>query len=208
MLVFSSYLFSCFFSPITLFPFPWYHHHPHHPLFSSAKLFSCFLFSILSVTSFPAALFPVTFFKPQTNNITLSRYPSSCYMTFSNPKSTILPFPVTRLLVTCTFFPITIGNTTGDADWASPASSAMFKPHPECSLRSRRNRRDFTGDIFTCISMNEDVWISIKISRKFVHMCPINNIPALVRIMAWRLVGAKPLSEPMLTRFIDAYMRH
>ena len=26
--------------------------------------------------------------------------------------------------------------------------------------------------------------------------------------MAWRRIGDKPLSEPMLTRFIDAYMRH
>ena len=26
--------------------------------------------------------------------------------------------------------------------------------------------------------------------------------------MACRLLGDKPLSEPMLTRFIDAYMRH
>ena len=26
--------------------------------------------------------------------------------------------------------------------------------------------------------------------------------------MAWRLIGDKPLSEPMLTQFTDAYMRH
>ena len=28
-------------------------------------------------------------------------------------------------------------------------------------------------------------------------MAPINNIPALVQIMAWRRPGDKPLSEPM-----------
>ena len=39
---------------------------------------------------------------------------------------------------------------------------------------------------------------SIKISLKFVPMGPINNIPALVQIMAWRRLGDKPLSEPML----------
>ena len=26
--------------------------------------------------------------------------------------------------------------------------------------------------------------------------------------MAWRRIGDKPLPEPMLTRFTDAYMRH
>ena len=59
-------------------------------------------------------------------------------------------------------------------------------------------------DIFKCIFLNENIWISIKISLKG----SINNIPALVRIMAWRRPGDKSLSEPMLTRFTDAYMRH
>ena len=39
--------------------------------------------------------------------------------------------------------------------------------------------------------------ISIKISLKFVPKDPINNIAALVQIMAWRRPGAKPLSEAM-----------
>ena len=39
-------------------------------------------------------------------------------------------------------------------------------------------------------------------------LCPIDNNTALVWIMAWCRIGAKPLSEPMLTRFTDAYMRH
>ena len=39
---------------------------------------------------------------------------------------------------------------------------------------------------------------SIKISLKFVPKGPINNIPALVQIMAWRRPGDKPLSEPMV----------
>ena len=33
---------------------------------------------------------------------------------------------------------------------------------------------------------NENVWILIKISLKFVAKGSINNIPALVQIMAWR----------------------
>ena len=38
----------------------------------------------------------------------------------------------------------------------------------------------------------------IKISWKFVPKSPINYIPALVQIMAWRHPGDKPLSEPMI----------
>ena len=45
---------------------------------------------------------------------------------------------------------------------------------------------------------NGNVWISIKISLKFVPKGPIYNIPALVQIMAWRRPGDKPLSEPMM----------
>ena len=33
---------------------------------------------------------------------------------------------------------------------------------------------------------------------KFVPKGSINNIPALVQIMAWRRSGDKPLSEPMM----------
>ena len=38
----------------------------------------------------------------------------------------------------------------------------------------------------------------IKISLKFVPKGPINNIPALIEIMAWRRPGDKPLSELMM----------
>ena len=50
--------------------------------------------------------------------------------------------------------------------------------------------------------LNENDRIPIRISLKFVPKGPIDNKPALVQVMAWRqgrlLVGAKPLSEPML----------
>ena len=42
---------------------------------------------------------------------------------------------------------------------------------------------------------NENVWIPIKILLKFVPKGPINTIPALVQIMAWRRPGDKPLPE-------------
>ena len=66
------------------------------------------------------------------------------------------------------------------------------------TLRPRQNGRHFPDDIFKWIFLNENVWISTKISLKFVPKVPINNIPALVQIMAWRRPGDKPLSEPML----------
>ena len=66
------------------------------------------------------------------------------------------------------------------------------------TLRPRRNGQHFTDDIFKRIFFNENVWISIKISLKFVPKGSVYNIPALVQIMAWRRPGDKPLSEPMM----------
>ena len=66
------------------------------------------------------------------------------------------------------------------------------------TLRPRQNGRHFADDIFKCIFVNENVWIPIKISLKFSPNGPINNILALVQIMAWRRAGDKPLSEPMM----------
>ena len=65
------------------------------------------------------------------------------------------------------------------------------------TLRPRQHGRYFPDDILKCIFLKENVWIPIKISLKFVWKSPINNIPALVQIMAWRRPGDKPLSEPM-----------
>ena len=63
------------------------------------------------------------------------------------------------------------------------------------TLRPRQNGRHFADDTFKCIFLNENVWILLQISLKFVPKGPINNIPALVQIMAWRRPGDKPLSE-------------
>ena len=70
------------------------------------------------------------------------------------------------------------------------------------TLRPRQNGCHFTDDISKCILLDENVWISIKISMKFVPMGPINSIPALVQIMAWCRPGDKPLSEPMMLRLL------
>ena len=67
-----------------------------------------------------------------------------------------------------------------------------------------------TDDFFKYIFLNEDVWISSKISLtgRFVPKGPIDNNPALVKLMAWCWVGDKPLSERMLTWFTNTYMQH
>ena len=72
-------------------------------------------------------------------------------------------------------------------------------------LRLRQNGCRFTGDTFKCIFLNLNFIISIKISLKFVPKGSINNIPALVQIMAWRRPGDKPLSEPMIVRLPNIY---
>ena len=69
-------------------------------------------------------------------------------------------------------------------------------------LRPRQNHHQFIDDILKNIFLNENVWISIKISLKFVPRGSINNIPALVQIMAWRQPGGKPIFEPMMVRLL------
>ena len=76
------------------------------------------------------------------------------------------------------------------------------------TLRPRQNGRHFADDIFKRIFLNENILILIQISLKFVPKGSINNIPALVQIMAWRRTGDKQISEPMMTQFNDAYMRY
>ena len=64
-----------------------------------------------------------------------------------------------------------------------------------------------TDDNLDEFSWMKKFCILIKISMKFVPYGLIDNSPALVQIMAWRRIGDKPLTEPLLTQFTDAYMR-
>ena len=70
------------------------------------------------------------------------------------------------------------------------------------TLRPRQNGRHFADDVFGCVFMNENVWISIEISLKFVPDFWINKIPALVQIMAWRRPGDKPWSALMMVNLL------
>ena len=69
-------------------------------------------------------------------------------------------------------------------------------------LRPRQNGRHFADDVFKCIFLNENVWILLKISLKFVPKGPIKNIPAVVQIIIWRRPGDKPLSEPIMVSLL------
>ena len=67
--------------------------------------------------------------------------------------------------------------------------------------RPRQDGHHFPDDIFKCV-LNENLQIFIKMSLTFVPKGPINNIPALVQIMAWRRSGDKPLSEPRMVSLL------
>ena len=64
------------------------------------------------------------------------------------------------------------------------------------SLRPRQNGCHFPNDILKCTFSNENLWILINFSLKLVPMGQINNIPALVHIMALRWPVDKPWCKP------------
>ena len=70
------------------------------------------------------------------------------------------------------------------------------------TLRPRQNGRPFADDIFEQIFVKENVWISLKISLKFVPNFWIQDIQALAKIMACHWPGNKPLSEPMMVSLL------
>ena len=71
-----------------------------------------------------------------------------------------------------------------------------------------QNGSRFVGDICKYIFMNKKFCILIRISLKFVPKDLIDNMSALVQVMARRLKCDKPFPETMMTQFTDAYMWH
>ena len=65
---------------------------------------------------------------------------------------------------------------------------------------------NFNNSIF----LNENERIPFQILLKFVpsKWQAFDNKPALVQVMAWRRIGAKPFPQLMLTQFTNAYMLH
>ena len=50
--------------------------------------------------------------------------------------------------------------------------------------------------------------ILIQISLNLISEGPIVKKSALVQVMVWHRIGAKPLPEAILTQFTDACMHH
>ena len=89
------------------------------------------------------------------------------------------------------------------ADSSQPLLGMSLLTHAGInSLRPRQMAAILADDIFKWIFLNENVITSLEISLKSVPKGPINNIPALVQIMAWRRPGDKPVSEPMMVSLL------
>ena len=73
------------------------------------------------------------------------------------------------------------------------------------TLRLRQNELHIPDDIFKRIFLNDKMYISIQISLKLAYKGLINNIAALVQIMAWCRPGTNPSSKSMAW-FTDVYM--
>ena len=151
-----------------------------------------------------------------------------CYITdrwylrtsFKDGGKSLLEFLIISIIRIGPFWPRTISSTLCSHEkgaysgagclfsrwWSDVLHQSRMRSgqHEFNTLRPLWNGRHFPDDIFKCIFLNGNVWISIKISLKFIPRGPINNMPALVQIMAWRRPGDKPLSEPMMVNL----MRH
>ena len=82
--------------------------------------------------------------------------------------------------------------------WPYNTSLRIYWPKFFITLKPSQNGCHFADIIFKFIFLNENVWISINISLKFVPKGQINNNLAFVQIMACHPPGDNPLSEPML----------
>ena len=86
----------------------------------------------------------------------------------------------------------------------------LFKRHvlfvtglPNSTVRPRRKLPPFRRQHFQMHFLESKcIKISINTSLKFVPRSPINKIPAMVGIMAWRRAGDKPLSELMMVSLL------
>ena len=79
-------------------------------------------------------------------------------------------------------------------------------PQTTNTLRPRQNGRHFPDAIFKWIFLNENIWISINISLKFVPTHLNETVNSLKLEQNCRHFVADIFMEPMMTRFSDAYM--
>ena len=71
------------------------------------------------------------------------------------------------------------------------------------TLWPRQNGWQFPDNILKCIFLTENIWISIKISLKFLPKGPFINTTTFVQVMAWQWPGTMPLSEPMMVSLLS-----
>ena len=62
--------------------------------------------------------------------------------------------------------------------------------------------------IFKCISFELNDKLPIQISLRHVPRSLIDSNLALFQVMAWHRTGSKPLPEPAMIHFTDAFMWH
>ena len=61
-------------------------------------------------------------------------------------------------------------------DWVWYGRSVSYTSFSFNTLRTRQNDWYFVGDILECIFLNENVWVSNKISLHIVPLCSINTL--------------------------------
>ena len=67
-------------------------------------------------------------------------------------------------------------------------------------LRPRQNGRHFPDDIFKCILLNENIWILIEVSLKFVPILRLQLTTFQNWFRSW--FGDKPLYEPIMVSLL------
>ena len=80
--------------------------------------------------------------------------------------------------------------------WTSPERVSSYDRWLN-TLRPRQIRHHCTDYILKSIFLNENCYILIEISLKFVPEVPVDNNSLLVQVMVWRRTGSKSLSDPM-----------
>ena len=89
------------------------------------------------------------------------------------------------------------GCITGTVKWTRriEVTSTDTKLRQNSLTHWGRDKMAAISHVFNCIFLNENIWILIGVSLKFVLKGPMNKKPPLVQIMACRWRGTKPLFE-------------
>ena len=189
----------------------WYHFEIHDDIYNNRPYKSTLLTIIMKQQTYFIVL---SYFHEKKATLMLKFYPfMQFYVFFGIPYTLAWSFIIPRSFavqekIVPRSAPIFLSSTSHPSGVSDALYWPVFVADPVdtsiITLRPRQNGRHFADDMFKYIFLNENVWIQIKISLKFVPKVPINNIPALVQIMAWRRSGDKPLSQPMM----DSLLTH